>query len=69
MPSKLSNVVAPAFAYSIVAGCAYLLSNYALAYMASNVVFTLLSVATITVYASRPFRGLISNIGLILALS
>lgn len=67
MPSKLSNVVAPAFAYGIVAGCAYLLSNYALAYMASNVVFTLLSVATITVYASRPFRGLISNIGLILA--
>lgn len=67
MPSKISNVAAPAFAYVLAASCAYLLSNYALAYLAANVVFMVLSVATITIYASKPFRGLISSIGLILA--
>jgi diguanylate cyclase (GGDEF)-like protein len=66
MPSKISNVVAPAFAYVIAASCAYLLSDYALAYLAANVVLMLLSVATITVYASKPLRGLISSTGLIL---
>jgi len=67
LPSRLSNVFAPTSAYLIVAACAFLLSNNALAYIASNVVVMILSVATISVYATKPFRGLLSPIGLILA--
>jgi len=67
LPSRLSSIFAPASAYLLVASCAFLLSTYALAYIASNVVFTVLSIATISVYATKPFRGLLSPIGLILA--
>lgn len=67
LPSRLGNVFAPAFAYLLVAGCAFFLSNYALAYTASNVIFTIVSVATISAYATKPYRGLLSPIGLILA--
>lgn len=67
LPSRISNVAAPASAYLLVASTAFLLSDYALAYIASNVVFTLLAVLTITAYATAPFRGLLSPVGLILA--
>lgn len=67
LPSRLSNVFAPTSAYLLAASCAYLLSNYALAYAVSNVVCIILSVATIGAYTSKPFRGLLAPIGLILA--
>lgn len=67
LPSRISNVFAPTSAYLLVAAAAFLLSDYALAFLASNVVFTILAVLTITVYAKAPFRGLMSPIGLILA--
>ncbi|ASP33715.1 GGDEF domain-containing protein [Labrenzia sp. VG12] len=67
LPSRISNVAAPASAYLLVASTAFLLSDYALAYIASNVVFTLLAVLTISAYATAPFRGLLSPVGLILA--
>lgn len=67
LPSRLSNVFAPTSAYLLVAACAFLLPNYALAYTASNVIFTLIAVAIISTYATKSFRGLLSPIGLILA--
>lgn len=67
LPSRISNVAAPTSAYLLVASTAFLLSDYTLAYMASNVVFTILALLTITAYARAPFRGLLSPVGLILA--
>lgn len=67
MPSGLSNVLAPATAYMLVAVMSYLTDNFALAYTASNVIFTLLCIAIIGVYTSPMFGGMISAIGLILA--
>ncbi|MCV0426267.1 MAG: GGDEF domain-containing protein [Roseibium sp.] len=67
LPSKISNVLAPASAYLLVAVVAYYVSKFGLAYTAANVIFTMLCIATISAYTSRKFRGLISAIGLILA--
>ncbi len=67
MPSRISNVFAPAVSYLLVAVTAFWLSNDTLAYTAANVVFTLISAATASAYASKAFRGQISAIGLILA--
>jgi len=67
LPSRISNVLAPATAYLLVALLSYATSNYALAYTASNVIFTLLCVVTVFAYTAPTFRGLISAIGLILA--
>ncbi|MBN9671582.1 GGDEF domain-containing protein [Roseibium aggregatum] len=67
LPSRISNVFAPASAYLLVASLSYVTSNYALAYTASNVIFTLLCVATVFAFTAPTFRGLISAIGLILA--
>ncbi|WP_422377327.1 GGDEF domain-containing protein [Roseibium sp.] len=67
LPSRISNVAAPTSAYLLVASTAFLLSDYTLAYIASNVVFTILALLTITAYARAPFRGLLSPVGLILA--
>ncbi|MHA7777538.1 GGDEF domain-containing protein [Roseibium sp. M-1] len=67
LPTGLNTVAAPAFAYLLTALAAYFFGNYALAYTASNVVFTVLAVATISAYASKTFRGLVAPIGMILA--
>jgi len=67
LPGGLSMIAAPASAYLLAALVAYSLNNYALAYMASNVIFTVLSIATISAYAAKTFRGLVSPIGMILA--
>ncbi|MEM9634800.1 MAG: GGDEF domain-containing protein [Pseudomonadota bacterium] len=67
LPSKASNILAPATAYLLVAVVAFSISKFALAYAAANVIFTLLCIATISAYTSPVFRGLISAIGLILA--
>eukprot|EP00903_Cladosiphon_okamuranus_P001940 g1938.t1 len=67
LPSRISNIAAPTSAYLLAASVAFLLSDYALAYMAANVVFTILAILTIKAYADTSFRGLLSPIGLILA--
>lgn len=67
LPCSLSSLLAPSAAYLVLAAAAFMLSNYALAYIASNVIFTIVSIATISAYASGPFRGLLSPVGLILA--
>jgi diguanylate cyclase (GGDEF)-like protein len=67
LPSGKSTVAAPACAYLVAALFAYFLSSYALAYVASNLVFTAVAIATISVYAAKVFRGLVSPIGMILA--
>ncbi|MDN3720036.1 GGDEF domain-containing protein [Roseibium salinum] len=67
LPTGIVIVAAPAAGYLIVAGNAYLFSNFALAYTASNAILTFVAVATISAYASKPFQGLISAIGLVLA--
>jgi diguanylate cyclase (GGDEF)-like protein len=67
LPSKISSVIAPAATYLLVASIAFQISNYALAYTASNVIFTVLCITTIWAFASKSFEGLISAVGLILA--
>lgn len=67
LPSKISNILAPAAAYLFVAFFADQISNSELAYTASNAIFVALCVATIWALASKSFEGLISAIGLILA--
>jgi len=66
-PDKLLVVTVPAAVYLAIAAGAYAFSDFALAYTASNVIFTLIAIGAITTYASKPFQGLISAIGLVLA--
>lgn len=66
-PSRISNVLAPATAYVLASLIAYQTSNFALAYTASTVIFTLLCIATIGTYTAPTFKGMISAVGLILA--
>ena len=46
---------------------AFVLSDAALAYVGGNFIFTVLCIATIVVYTSKTFHGLISVIGIVLA--
>ena len=65
--TQYSVILAPAGIYILVAIVAYLLEAYALAYIASNVLFAALCVAVAVTYGSASFRGLVSSFPLIVA--
>jgi diguanylate cyclase (GGDEF)-like protein len=60
-------VIAPAGVYIVVAVLAYVFEVYALAYVASNLLFAALCISIAATYGSAAFRGLVSSLALIIA--
>lgn len=60
-------MIAPVGIYAIIAALAYAFEVYALAYIASNLLFAALCVAVAVTYGSASFRGLVSSFPLIVA--
>jgi diguanylate cyclase (GGDEF)-like protein len=60
-------VIAPAGVYIVLAALAYVFEVYALAYVASNLLFAALCISIAATYGSAAFRGLVSSLALIIA--
>ncbi|XYK80279.1 MAG: GGDEF domain-containing protein [Labrenzia sp.] len=60
-------VIAPAGVYIVLAALAYVFEVYALAYVASNLLFAVLCISIAATYGSAAFRGLVSSLALIIA--
>jgi diguanylate cyclase (GGDEF)-like protein len=60
-------VIAPAGVYIVLAALAYVFEVYALAYVASNLLFAALCINIAATYGSAAFRGLVSSLALIIA--
>jgi hypothetical protein len=60
-------MIAPVGIYVIIAALAYVFEVYALAYIASNLLFAALCISVAATYGSAAFRGLVSSLALIIA--
>ncbi|MGV2976771.1 GGDEF domain-containing protein [Roseibium alexandrii] len=60
-------LIAPAGVYIVLAALAYVFEVYALAYVASNLLFAALCISIAATYGSAAFRGLVSSLALIIA--